>query len=152
MRKLYDFKDFFCSQGFYVCKIAHAALRWCQKSGNIIKFKNTCSLYEFLNLNFQIFRKPVQSNKRRIAFSTLKKGNVSPVKTDIKSHGFLTYTFFKSDFPQFLTELYQDMFKIFIGFGFVKFHGSGKKYTCILITMCLSVYRLRVSYKKLVTI
>ena len=150
MRKLYDFKSFFCSQGFYVCKIAHAALRWCQKSGSIVKFKNTCSLYEFLNLNLQIFCKSIKGDERRIAFSSLKKGNVGSVKPDIKRHSFLADTSFKSDFPQLLTEFYQDMFKIFIGFGLLKFHGNCTKYTCILIPMCLSVYRLRVSYKKLV--
>ncbi len=135
MRKLYDFKDFFCSQGLYFYKIAHAALRWCKMAN----FKNTCSLYEFLNVNLQIFSKPIKGDERRIAFSTLQKRNVSPVKPDIKCHNFLTNAFLKSDFPQFLTELYQDMFKIFVGFCFVKFHGSGKKYTCH--AMCLSVHR-----------
>ena len=135
MRKLYDCKNCFC-----------------QTAKRVINFKNTCSLYEFLNLNFQIFCKSVQSDERRIAFSTLKKGNISPVKTDIKCHSFLANAFFKPDFPQFLTKFYQDIFKIFVGFGFIKFHGSGKKYTCLFIIMCLLVYRLRVSYKKLVTI
>ena len=148
MRNLYDFKDFFCSQGLYFYKIAHAALRWCKMA----EFKNTCSLYEFLNLNLQIFGKSVQSDERRVTFSTLKKGNISPVKTDIKCHSFLADTFFKPDFPQLYAKFYQNIFKIFVGLGFVKFHGSDKKYTCLFILMCLLVYRLRVSYKKLVTI
>ena len=140
MRKLYDFKDFFCSQGLYFYKIAHTALRWCKMA----EFKNTCSLYEFLNLNLQIFCKAIEGDERRIPFSTLKKRNISSVKTDIKCHSLLTDAFFKPDFSQLYAKFYQDIFKIFVGkifvgFGFVKFHGSGKKYTCH--AMCLSVHR-----------
>ncbi len=97
MRKLYDFKDFFCSQGLYFYKIAHAALRWCKMA----EFKNTCSLYEFLNLNFQIFGEPIKGDERRVTFSTLKKGNVGSVKPDIKRHSFLADTFCKPDFLNF---------------------------------------------------
>ena len=135
MRKLYDFKNYFS-----------------QKADKTVKFKNTCSLYEFSNFNFQIFGKTTKGDERRVTFSTLKKGNVSPVKTDIKCHSFLADTFFKSDFPQFYAKFYQDMFKIFVGFGFIKFHDNCTKYTCILITMCPLVYGLTVSYKKIVTI
>ena len=131
MRKLYDFKDLFCK---------------------VAEFKNTCSLYEFLNLDFQIFSKSIKGDERGISFASFQKGNVSPVKTDIKCHSFLTDAFFKPDFSQLYAKFYQNMFKIFVGFGLFKFHGNGKKYTCLFILMCLLVYRLRVSYKKLVTI
>ena len=129
MRKLYDFKNCFCKT---------------------VKFKNTCSLYEFLNVNFQIFGKPIEGDERRISLASFQKGNVSSIKTNIESHSLLTDAFFKSDFPKFYAKFYQDIFKIFVGFCFVKFHGNGKKYTCLFIIMCLLVYRLRVSYRKLV--